>query len=96
VHGPVFLREPILDGAKARSELIVRFAERGLRIETELARQIGDREQEVPKLFGGPSRALVQGLPELACLLVDLVHDVNGLRPFESHRRDARANLVRS
>ena len=56
VNGSPLGVEPGFERVEAGGELVVGIAERRLRLESELARQIGEREQQVAKLFGGPCR----------------------------------------
>ncbi|HEX5068671.1 MAG TPA: hypothetical protein VFV78_00540, partial [Vicinamibacterales bacterium] len=94
MHRLVFAPERIFDGAEALGELVVGLTKGRLRIEAEFARKVGDREQKIAELFGGAGMALVQGLSQLARLLIDLVHHVFRLGPLEADGGDAGANLV--
>jgi len=84
----------VLERFEAPAELLVGPAQGRLRLESEFAREVGHREQQVAQLFGCPFRAFAERGAELAHFLVDLVDDIFGLCPVEADRGHARADLI--
>ena len=97
MDGPPARLEGALERVEPRAELLVGLSQRRLRLDPELAREVRDREEQVPHLFFGAGLAFaVHRAPQLGDLLLDLVHDLAGPRPVEADGRDAGADFVRA
>jgi len=94
VHGAVTGGQPRFELVEPPGELVVGLAQRGFRLDVELAGKVRQREQQVTQLFCRPRGTLVQRLAELAHFLVNLVDHVCGPVPVESHGGHARTDLV--
>ena len=74
---PAARRQPVFDGAEPPLELGVRAAQRRLGIDAIVAREVGDREQQVADLVLDPSvRRGSRGLFDLVEFLADLGDDL--------------------
>jgi len=82
------------DRRKPGREFFVGGAQGTLRLELELAGEVGDRKQQVAQFFGRPFRVLGQRFAQLAHFLVDLVHHPDGVGPVKADGRHTRADFV--
>src|SRR5262245_8504826 len=96
MNRPAGALEVIFERLEAGGELVVRLTERGLGLDLELTREIGDREEQIAQLLGSASWIIRERLAQLRRLLVDLVQHVGRTCPVESDSGDARADFVRA
>src|SRR5262245_30514746 len=75
MYGLFARSQPVFDGAEARRELVVGFAERRFRIVSELASQVGYGEQKIAKFFRRARPSFRERGTKLARFLFDLFDD---------------------
>src|SRR5439155_21358158 len=83
--------------AESGREFLVRLAQRRLRVDPELARQVGDGEKKVSHLFFRARlirRRVGNDLSQLVYLLLDLSDHVARALPIEADRCSTYADLI--
>jgi Domain of unknown function (DUF1844) len=92
-----FSFEAPLERLEARSELLIRPAERGLRLDPQFSGEIRQGEEQIAHFFFRPVAGVSpERFGQLIHLLPDLRDDILGPGPVEAHGPDASSDFVRA